>query len=158
MKGEMSVHNGFEIITTPAQPTLYIRTTTSVDKLPDAIGKALMAIAPYIGRMGGHHADAPFISYRSMEMPNLDVEIGFPIAAPLPGEGDITAGSIPAGSKAVGMHKGPYQNVAATYGAMAAWMREKGVEPTGLVYEHYYNSPMEVAESELLTKLVFLLR
>ena len=45
-----------------------------------------------------------------------------------------------------------------TYEAMAKWMNDNGHQPTGVVYEFYNNSPMEVPESELLTKIVFLLR
>jgi hypothetical protein len=30
--------------------------------------------------------------------------------------------------------------------------------PAGVVYEYYYNSPMEVPESELLTKIEFVLK
>lgn len=152
------MNEGFEIITTAERPVLSMRSVTSVEKLPEAIGRALTTIAPYIAQLGGQHTDAPFVAYYNMDMQNLNVEIGFPVAAPLPGTGEIGAGSIPAGPKAVGWHKGSYQAMAATYDAMAAWMKEKGVEPTGVVYEYYHNSPMEVAESELLTKIVFLLK
>lgn len=37
-------------------------------------------------------------------------------------------------------------------------MKDKGCEPTGVVYEYYYNSPQEVTESELLTEIEFLLK
>ncbi|OPZ65179.1 MAG: Bacterial transcription activator, effector binding domain [Firmicutes bacterium ADurb.Bin506] len=152
------MNEGFEIITTAEQPVLSMRTVTPVEKLPEAIGKTLAAIAPYMAQMGGQPADAPFVAYYNMDMQNLKVEIGFPVAAPLPATAEIEAGSIPAGPKAVGWHKGSYQSIASTYDAMGAWMKEKGVEPAGVVYEYYYNSPMEVAESELLTKVVFLLK
>ncbi len=41
------------------------------------------------------------------------------------------------------------------------FISEKGyepTEPTGVVYEYYYNSPGEIPESELLTKVEFLLK
>ncbi|RYD03611.1 hypothetical protein N752_18735 [Desulforamulus aquiferis] len=41
------------------------------------------------------------------------------------------------------------------YNAMMQWINENGYAPTGVAYEFYYNSPMEVPESELLTKVVF---
>jgi len=44
------------------------------------------------------------------------------------------------------------------YNAMTEWMNANGHTPTGVVYEFYLNSPMEVPESELLTKIVFLVK
>lgn len=44
------------------------------------------------------------------------------------------------------------------YNALIEWMTSQGHIPTGVVYEFYLNSPMEVPESELLTKVVFLLK
>lgn len=41
---------------------------------------------------------------------------------------------------------------------LTKYMSEKGYEPTGVVYEYYYNSPDEIPESELLTKVEFLLK
>ena len=66
--------------------------------------------------------------------------------------------TIPAGKKATCMFKGPYKDMAPVYDAMNKWMNENGYQPTGVVYEFYQNSPMEVQESELLTKIVFLLK
>jgi effector-binding domain-containing protein len=41
---------------------------------------------------------------------------------------------------------------------MQKWMTENGHQPTGIVYEFYLNSPMEVSEDELLTRVVFPLK
>jgi len=50
------------------------------------------------------------------------------------------------------------------YNAITKWINENGYKPTGVAYEFYYNSPLgsgaplEVPESELLTKIVFPLK
>jgi len=41
------------------------------------------------------------------------------------------------------------------YNAMMEWLEKNKYEATGVAYEFYYNSPMDVPESELLTKIVF---
>jgi effector-binding domain-containing protein len=41
------------------------------------------------------------------------------------------------------------------YAAMSKWISENGYVATGTSYEYYYNSPADVPESELLTKVVF---
>jgi len=52
------------------------------------------------------------------------------------------------------MYKGPYAEMAPAYDAMNKWIAEKGLEAAGIAYEVYYNSPAEVPESELLTKIM----
>jgi effector-binding domain-containing protein len=80
------------------------------------------------------------------------------VAKELAGQGEITASQVPAGKKAVYMYKGAYKEMAPVYEAMVKWINDNGQQPTGVVYEFYYNSLMEVPESELVTKIVFLLK
>ena len=152
------MENKFAVIETDAQPVLVVRTIISVDKLPQVIGKAYMEIMAYLGELKEQPADMPFVAYYNMDMEKLDVAIGFPVAKALPGRGEIIAGIIPAGKKATAMYKGPYKEMAPIYEELTKWMQDNGHQPSGVVYEFYYNSPMEVAESELLTKIVFLLK
>ena len=58
----------------------------------------------------------------------MDIEMGFPIASPL------------------------------VYKDIFKWFDEKGYQPKGVFYEYYYNSPGEVPESELLTRIVIPLK
>ncbi|MGI6468279.1 MAG: GyrI-like domain-containing protein [Syntrophomonadaceae bacterium] len=148
----------FEIIETTAQPVLSIRKVTSVRQLPEELGKAYHAIIAYLEELGQQPADAAFACYYNMDMENLDVEMGFPVSSALPGRGEIKASQIPAGKKATALYVGPYQEIGPTYEAMTQWIKDSGEEPTGVAYEFYYNSPLEVPESELLTRVVFLLK
>ena len=150
--------NTVQIVETAPQPALAVRTVTPVTSLPQEIGKAYSSIIDYLGELGEQPADVPFVCYYNMDMEKLDVEIGFPVSKALHGKGGIIASEVPAGKKAVSMYKGPYQEMGPAYEAVLQWMNENGHEPTGVVYEFYYNSPMEVDESELLTKIVFLLK
>jgi effector-binding domain-containing protein len=148
----------FEMTEQALQPVLSVRTRTSVTNLPQELGKAFGAVISYLEEKGEKASGPAFAAYYNMDMENLDVEIGFPVAKAIAGKGDITAGSIPAGKQASCMYKGSYKDMSPTYEAMTAWMNEKGYVPTGVVYEFYYNSPGEVPESEMLTKIVFLLK
>jgi len=148
----------FEITEQNEQPVLSVRTRTAAAKLPDELGKAYNAIIAYVEETGGKVSGPAFAAYYNMDMEDLDVEMGFPVEKPVAGKGDIRQSVIPAGRQASAMYKGPYADMGPVYEAMTAWMKEKGCEPTGIVYEFYYNSPLEVPESELLTKIVFLLK
>lgn len=148
----------FQLTEQPAQPVLSIRKRTSVGNLPQELGKAYGAIIQYLNELGGKPLDAAFTAYYNMDMEDLDVEMGFPVAEPFAGKGEIKSGQIPAGKQASCMYKGPYSQMAPVYDAMTCWIRENGYTPTGVCYEFYYNSPMDVPESQLLTKIVFLLK
>ena len=148
----------FEVSEQPAQPVLSIRTVTSVEKLPDELGQAYHAIIAYLEQIGEKPADAAFAGYYNMDMENLDVEMGFTVPRPLPGKGEIKAGEIPAGKQVSYLFKGPYKEMELVYNAMMQWIERNGHTPTGTAYEFYYNSPEEVPESELLTKIVFPLK
>jgi len=137
-----------------AQPVLAIRTRTPFENLSMVIGQSYQKIAEYLAELGEQPACAPYTKYYNLDMQDLDVEMGFPVAKPLPGKGEIKQGEVPRGRYVSTMYKGPYSQMEAPYKEMSKWMEEKGLEPTGVCYEYYYNSPVEVPESELLTKIV----
>lgn len=147
----------FKIEVTEEQPVLCMKAVINVADLPTELGKAYGAIIEYLGELGEQPENAAFSAYYNMDMENLEVEMGFPVGKPLPGRGEIVASVIPTGKKAVCLYKGPYNAMSQTYDDMMAWMAENEHRPTGVAYEFYYNSPMEVPESELLTKIMFLL-
>lgn len=139
------------------QPTLAIRQTAKVETLPMLIGETYGKLAAYLQELGELLSDVPFVMYHNMDMQNLDVEIGFPVARTLPGRGNIQAGSIPACKAAVCLHRGAYSEMGPMYEEMMQWIPAQGFEATGATIEYYYNDP-SVGESELLTKVVMLLK
>ena len=137
-----------------AQPAMSIRTRTPVDKLPEVMGPAYGQIMAYLGEQGAYPAGRPYTAYYNMDMQDLDVEIGMPVAQPLPGAGDVQASEIPAGNAATTIHTGPYKDLGKAYDALQSFMDEQGVEGTGAAYEFYLNDPGEVPHSELQTLIV----
>jgi effector-binding domain-containing protein len=141
-----------------SQPVLSIRTRTSVGNLPKEIGRAYAAIIQYLNEIGEQPLDAPFTAYYNLDMEDLDVEMGFPVSKPLPGKEEIMSGEVPAGRQVCSMFKGPYSQMVPLYNAMNKWISDKGYTAVGTAYEYYYNSPTDVPESELLTKVVLPLK
>ena len=140
------------------QPILSIRKKTTIEDLPLAIEECYLKIMAYLKELGVEAVDAPFTAYHSLDMPNLDVEMGFPVSKQLPDKDDIKAGVIPRGPVLSCMYEGPYSGLEDPYSEMFGWIQSNGYEPTGVFYEYYYNSPGEVPESELLTKIVIPLK
>lgn len=147
-----------QIVETEEQPVISVKTTTSVNNMPNVVGRIYSQIVNYIIEKGEEPIGPAFIAYYNMDMENLIVEIGFPITRKIEGKDDIVLRYIPAGRKATGFHKGSYSEIGPLYEQLTRLIGEKGYEPTGVVYEYYYNSPNEIPESELLTKVEFLLK
>jgi effector-binding domain-containing protein len=141
----------------PAQPVLAVRAHARVQDLPQVFGQAYGAIMQYLGELGEEPAGMPYAAYYNMDMQDLDLEIGFPVAKLLPDKDGIQAGQMPGGRWAATMHTGPYNQVGQAYEALAQAVKEKGLEATGVAYELYY-SPPETPPEETLTQVLFLLK
>ncbi len=147
-----------EIVKKAEQPVLSIRTRTSVQELPNVLGKSYGAIAQYLGELGEQPVGATFAGYHNMDMQNLDVEIGFQVDHPLEGKGEIQSGWIPGGMLATCMHIGPYNAIEPAYNALMKFVEEQDHQVTGVAYEFYLNDPNETPANELQTQIVFPLK
>ena len=140
------------------QPTLSIRTRTPVDNLPQLLGESYGKIAAYLAELGFQPGGAPFAAYFNMDMQDLDVEIGFPVADPVPGKDDIQASQVPGGKLAFALHTGLYGEIGPAYEALTQFAKEQGYEPTGVSYEFYLNDPQETSPGQLQTQIIFPLK
>ncbi len=147
-----------EIYEQAAQPTLTVRTNTSVEKLPQKLGEAYGAVGQYLGSLGEAPGGAPFVAYYNMNMEDLDIEAGFPVSKAFPGSGTIQSSQMPAGKFATCLYKGPYCDCGQAYEELTRWVQEQGFETTGVVYEFYLNNPAETPPDELKTQIIFQLK
>ncbi len=145
--------SNIEVLQKTEQPTIFIRTNTSVEKLPMLIGESYGKIAAYLKELGEFLSDVPYVAYHNMDMQNLDVEIGFPVSKTMAGKDSIRPGVIPAGKVIFCMYLGPYGEMSPVYDEMAKWIEENHYKPVGSAYEHYFNGP-ECPPNELLTMIV----
>jgi len=147
-----------EIKERSAQLTLSIRTRTPIDGLPKLLGESYGRIAAYLAELGEEPSGAPFAAYFNMDMQNLDVEIGFPVAKPLNGKDDIRTSEVPGGKLGYALHTGRYADIAPAYDALTQFVLDQGYEPTGVSYEFYLNDPEETPQEKLQTQIIFPLK
>lgn len=140
-----------------AQPALSVRTRATAQDLPELFSKTFSAIMQYLGELGEQPTGMPYAAYYNMDMQNLDIEIGFPVAQKIPGKAEIQSSEFPGGKLASVMHIGPYDQVGPAYDALTQWMKEKGYETTGVVYELYYSEP-DTPPEEIRTEIIFPLK
>jgi effector-binding domain-containing protein len=125
------------------QPTAVLRETVPMVALRSFFGRAYGAVMGAAQQQHIQLAGPPFAMYHGMPTDVVDVEAGFPVAAPLPwsGDGGVTAGSLPGGQALEAMHIGPYETLPETYGAIMAKMRADNLTPGDAMWEYYLSDP-----------------
>jgi effector-binding domain-containing protein len=101
----------------PAQPYVAIGRTITMQTFPE-IADRLPGLFGWLAERGVAPAGPPFFRYLVIDMEReLDVEAGVPVAAPVDGEGEVLAGSLPAGRYAATTHVGHPDELVAVTGA-----------------------------------------
>jgi effector-binding domain-containing protein len=147
-----------EIRTVQEQAMVAVRTTTPVEKLSEVMGACYGDVIQYLGSQNAQPAGPPFAIYYNMDMSNLDVAIGFPVATALEGSGRAQAGTIPGGKAAVEMHIGAYDKIGEAYERLSAFVKENNLEIDTCTYEFYLNDPGETPPENLETEIYFPLK
>jgi effector-binding domain-containing protein len=144
-----------EIRETKEQPTISVRMTTNLKNISQDMGKAFGEIMQYMGEKQVNPIGPPYAMYYNEDMDNLDTEVGFPVAQPLPEKGKVKMSKLPGGKAVVGMHIGPYNKLGDAYTEITEWMKEKDIESPNMCYEIYLNDPENTPENELKTEIYF---
>ena len=123
------------------QPILFVRMRAARDELSRAIGEGAGKVFMYAQQAGLALTGHPFTRYPSSGPGLLSIEVGFPLAAGAPGEGEIEAGTFEGGPAVVAVHGGTYDALGETYTAMERWMEQNGLRPAGAPWERYITDP-----------------
>ena len=116
------------------------------DRLPELYG--------WLGEHGIEPTGAPFFKYNVIDMEQrLDMEVGFPVAVAVAGEGEVVAGVLPAGRYASVHHVGHPDELVTVTGALLDWAAERGLrgdateteegDEWGCRLEVYNNNPAD---------------
>ena len=144
--------------------TIAVRLETTQDQLAEVFDAEMPRLRAVRDDVGAQMAGAPFARYYHFGADRIDLEIGAPIAfvpaglQPISGRPDGIIGSseLPSGRAAVALHRGPYDGLAATYDAVAAWIAAEGHTAGDGPWEVYLSDPREVADpADLLTEVVW---
>ena len=119
-----------EVLDHPEQPTLTVKTTTSLRELPQFLVASYQAIVGYLGTLGREPAGPSFCMYHNLDVEHLQVEAGFAVQPGLEGWKEVQPGALPAGRWLTCMHQGPYDTVPATYEFINRWMAESNHQPS----------------------------
>ena len=135
-------------------PTIVRETTVAVEGLPAFLGATFGPIVGHIQKKSARPAGMPFVIYYNMDMKALKVEAGFPVDWKIDGEGDMVPSMLPPCKIASTMHVGPYDSVKPAYDDLMTFVKERGLVPTGIAYEMYFDGP-ETQPEKIRTRIVF---
>ena len=124
------------------------------------MGEGYQKLWVYVAQCGKQMAGAPYCKYTnpSEDFMKFDIELGVPVGEPLPEKDGVYMAKTCEGKAITAMHKGAYKDIEKTYAPMMQYLAENGLESTGVYYDYYLNNPADTPESELLTKVVFMLK
>jgi len=137
-----------------AEQYMGIRSQIEVSELPKVIPQSIGEVAGWLGQQGIAPAGAPFIRYNVIDMPGLlDIEVGWPVAAPAAGDGRVAAGVLPAGRYATLLYTGDYPGLYDATAALLDWGAKQNLvwdkwqagngEGFGARFESYLTDPMK---------------
>ena len=134
------------------QPTLGIRIQTPMKGMSKAASKLFKEIDAWAKQQGVTPAGPPYMRYYVIDMTGeMDIEVGIPIAAPLPGDGRVCAGALPAGRYASLVYSG---SGLSGNKALLDWARANGLtwdrwnDPKGDAFRSRYESYLTDPEVE----------
>jgi effector-binding domain-containing protein len=124
----MAVHEQPQVTQCAAQPYVAVPFTVTMATFPQAADAGFPELFAWLGEHGVAPSGPPFIRYRVIDMDaELEIEIGAPVVAALPGSGRIQAGELPGGRYATLVHTGPYSGLIDANAALQEWARDQGI-------------------------------
>lgn len=85
----------------------------------------------------------------------VDVEVALPANRNVPERGRMVCRTIPACRALVTTHLGPYEELTATYRALALAMKDQGIEPSAEPREVYVTNPVVTPPEKLVTEVMW---
>lgn len=145
------------IRTTPPIVAVAHRTETSYPGIFDDIPAGFATVMEYLSEAGIDPAGPPFTVYHHVTDADTpgDIAMCVPVTRAVETDDRTHIVQIPAGVAASLVHRGGYEDLSASYNALAAWIHDRGHRILGPHREVYVNSPADTAESDLRTEILF---
>jgi effector-binding domain-containing protein len=151
---KMARISNITVIKMPEVYTLTVRKTIDfMNEYSNFADQTFTKIKKYLENINEILGGEPIVCFHNMDLEKLDVEIGFPVANYINGNGEILGQIIPSQKVVLAIDLGPYEKQDPTLGELFEWIQKNGYEMQGKIYYQYLNNP-ERNENELLTKMI----
>lgn len=142
----------------PARHILGMRKTIDFMKEYAAFAeKAMGEVLACLESQGKAPAGGPMVCFHNTDLEQLDVEVAFPVAEPMPDSGGLQGRTLPSERVATTIDQGPYEHQDPTLMALMAWVREQELESQGPIWYQYLND-IDRPDAQFLTLMEMPLR
>ena len=121
--------------------TAGVRRVVPMDDLPEFFSHAFSETMRALTAQGIRPSGPPFGKYYGLPRATVDVEAGFPVAAPVRADGEVVPGTLPGGQMVEAVHIGPYGTMALTYADIERFFAKNGWTPGDVMWESYLSDP-----------------
>ena len=130
-----------DVVQLSTRTTAVIRMTVKREQMAAAFPAAIQEVLAGIRAQGALPAGPLFARYLRMGSGEVEVEIGFPLERPIEPEGRLTISSLPGGRALRAVHRGPYEELYASWDQFGRWVAENGHDPDEGLWESYVTGP-----------------
>jgi effector-binding domain-containing protein len=117
-----------KILELEAQPYVAIKASVTMNDIAAVIPSLIPQMFAWLGARGVPPAGAPFTRFTVIDMERqLEIEVGIPVATPVPGDGRVHADVLPAGRYATLTHTGHPHGLMDAHAALQRWAADKGL-------------------------------
>ncbi len=139
---------------TVATPAAVIRLTIPRAEIQAMMGPARAEVLAAVAAQGLTPAGPLFSYHHRMSAEAFDFAVGVPVASAVVAQGRVEAGALPAARVAQTVYHGPYEGLAAAWGAFETWIADAGHTRRPDLWERYLVGPESCADpSEWQTEL-----
>ncbi len=142
----------------PAQHIAAVRRHASMATIGKDVSEGFATVATATVQAGIPLVGPPFLVMFDVidQDSDGDIEVGFPVAMPFPGAGDVVGEEVPAMTVAAAVHHGPYDEIGPAYHTVQGWIQEHGHQVVGPPREVYLTDPAQVTDpADYLTEVQF---
>jgi effector-binding domain-containing protein len=139
--------------------TAVIHGVVPMADIADFFDRSFSELAAVLERQGVAATGPAFACYAGPPGETADLEVGFPVHAPVVPEGQVHPSSLPAGRVARCVHAGGYDQLGESWGRLGAWIAEQHLSPGTVLWEVYVTEPNpDMDPADLRTELFWTLQ
>jgi DNA-binding transcriptional MerR regulator len=130
----------------PALRAAVIAAHVPVDDMFKHVPMTITSVGGWLERQGVRGTGNPLILHLGIVDDALEVEVGWPIDAPLEGDQSVSIREVPAARAAILDHRGPYEELPSLYQPLEDWIHEQGLTPRTPIRELYTTNPNDTPD------------
>lgn len=131
---------GVEVKQFEAKNTAYVIARGTFDNIRPIMGEAMQASRSYIESLGDGLVGAQYTRVLSTSESGFEFEVGYLVKSPVPGDGRVQGGELPAATVATYWHIGDYENLAESWAVLEGWFKDNGRQLADHAFEIYWTT------------------